>query len=103
MLQVMFSYKEKDYYEDEDALVRLEEVDEQLFVHVKLLKASKEIMENLLKVWSEIKAKAYWDGYEAIYTYTNDDRMLEFFPFGKVLVEIEYKGKKMRVVEWALN
>ena len=96
-------YKTKEYYEDENCKIRLEELDGHLFVHVKINKASKGIMEKLLKIWAQIKAEAYFSGYEAIYTYSSEDRMFRFFPFAEKLGDMKYRGEKMGVYKWALN
>lgn len=91
------------YYEDDDYKLSLEELDGQLFVHLALYHASKSILRSVLERWCEIKAKCYWLGYEAIYTYTTDDRMKLFFPYCTEISEYDYRGKKYKVLKWELK
>jgi hypothetical protein len=96
-------YSKQIYYEDGDCTITLEEFEKETFVHLTLYKATKEILERVLKVFSEIKAEFYWLGYEAIYTYTQDKRMFKFFPFAEVIGDFYYHGKKYKVGKWVLN
>lgn len=96
-------YNKLVYYEDSDFVITLEEFEQETFVHLEMNKASKSILERVLKVFSEIKAKAYWLGYEAIYTYTQDKRMFKFFPGAEVVGNFKYNGNNYEVGKWALN
>ncbi len=96
-------YKSKVFYEDDDFVLKIEELDNVLFVHLTLWKASKAVLEHVLKVWGELKARAWLDGYDAISTYTQDERMFKFFPFSTLKGEVEWSGKKYKVATWALN
>ncbi len=96
-------YNKQVYYKDDDCKVMLEEVEGHLFVHVALNSFSKKILLKLLKVWAEIKAKCYWSGYEAIYTYTKDNRITKFFPGAKMTGKYNYMGERYEVLQWDLN
>jgi hypothetical protein len=97
-------YKKATYYEDDDVRVRVELVNDELFAHVTIFNAKKSVVERLLKVWAEIKALAYFDGYEAIYTYTQDaKRMQKLFPFSQKVGPFEWEGRKFEVLKWDLN
>ena len=97
-------YRTKIYYKDENYTVTLEELNEELFIHVKFKKFSKTILLDALKVWAEIKAKCYWLGYEHIYTYTKDDRMSRLFPGAHEVTEFEDdRLGKYKVLQWELN
>jgi hypothetical protein len=91
------------YNKDGVGVVSLEEVEDQLFVHVVIDKPTRSSMEELLHVWADIKAKCYWLGYEHIYAYTQDDRMEKFFPGSEYVGEVETAGLKFRVLQWELN
>lgn len=96
-------YKFKTYYEDENCRISLEELEGQVFAHVTFHKFSRSILLTALKVWAEIKAKCYWLGYEAIYTYTNDERMQHMFPGSKNRGKFNFNDKEFQVLEWELN
>lgn len=96
-------YNKQIYYEDEDCTVTLEEFEQEVFFHFSLNKANRNIIERMLMIFSEVKAKLYWLGYEAVYTYTKDKRMFKFFPGGEVLGTFKYNGDKYEVGKWALN
>ena len=103
MLLEMHNYIKKVYYEDDDIIVTLEELDGLLLAHVAIEHSSKKVLKRILKVWEEIKRAAYWQGYENIYTYTKEGRMLKFFKDWKKYGTCQYKGETYEVVGWALN
>ena len=96
-------YNVKTYYEDADYKVSLEELDDELFVHVQFFHVTRPILHSALKVWAEIKAKCYWLGYEHIYAYTKDERMTKFFPGSTVAGEYTNHGVNYKVLSWELN
>lgn len=96
-------YKSWLFYRTSDFQIKLELVDGELFVHLTLWKVNRHILDDVLKVWAEIKARAYWQGYEAIYTYTRDTRMFKFFPFAEIVGTIEWNGESYEVAKWELN
>lgn len=96
-------YETKVIHKDEDCKITLEELDGKLFVHVGLFKFSRPVLEKLLIIWATIKAKCYYLGYEAIYTYTRDPRIVKFFPNGEELGDYEYQGQNYKVFQWVLN
>ncbi len=96
-------YKSKIFYEDKDFVLKIEHVKGELFVHLTLWKASRSILERVLEKWAELKVRAWLDGYDAISTYTQDERMFRFFPFSKYLGEVTWEDKQYKVGTWALN
>ena len=96
-------YETKTIFEDDDCKVSLEELEGKLFVHVKLFRATRPVLDKLQEIWAAIRDKCYWLGYEAIYTYTKEPRMVKFFPGSEFLGGYDYKGEKYGVYQWALN
>lgn len=92
------------YYEDKDFVLTVEMFNELPFIHLNLHRASKEIIDRVMKKWAEVKALAYFEGYEKIYTYTKDERMFKFFCPDKVYDEgFPHRGETYKVAEWELN
>jgi len=96
-------YKKAVYHEDEDFSLTVEMMDDLPFIHLNIKKASKATIDSVMKKFAEVKALAYFDGYEAIYTYTQDKRMFNLFKPDRVLGPMNYLGKKYEVAEWVLN
>lgn len=101
--QVMFKYIKREFYSDDDLTVTLEEADGNLMAHVVLYSASKASINRVLQVWQEIKERAYWQGYEEIYTYSNEPRMFDIVKGGEQVGEFEKDGIKYKVWKWELK
>lgn len=99
----MLDYIHRTYKETEDYSVRLEWVEGYVFAHVTLDRCSRKIIRELEEIWMEILARFYFEGFEYIYSYSQDDRMLRIFKGGKVLEEIDYHGDKYKIVEFDLS
>lgn len=99
----MFSYVKKEFYDDDDLTVTLEEADGNLMAHVAIRNASKSIINKMLKIWEDIQYRAYWQGYEEIYTYSNEPRMFDIVKGGTEVGEFDKDGTKYKVWKWELN
>jgi hypothetical protein len=99
----MAMYKKAVYYEDENFKLIVESLDDIPMIHLQLYKASKAILEKVMQVWAEVKALAYWEGYEAIYTYTQDERMFRLFGAEKLPGTFEFNGGIYEVGKWDLK
>lgn len=89
----------KTFERDEDFEITWDEIDGELWVHLRLHKASRSILLKVLEAWARFKAHAYFGGYEAVYSYTNDKRILQYFPGSIVIDTIE---NDIEVVKWDL-
>lgn len=96
-------YNVETVYKDENFKLSTEEVDGELFVHLRLQSASRPIIERVLQEFAKVKAKAYWDGREAIYTYTKDSRMLRVIPFAEYIGDVVFDNEIYKVGKWDLN
>ncbi len=100
----MSDYKKAVYYSDNNFSLIVELIDDVPFIHLQVKKFSKSILETIRKKWAEVKALAYFDGYEAIYTYTQDERVFKFSSPTRVLDGgFNLHGKEYRVAEWDLK
>lgn len=100
---VMFSYIKKEFYNDGDIIITLEEADGNLMAHVTINSASKASVEELLRQWNDIKHRAYWQGYEEIYTYSGEPRMFNLVRGGQEVGEFEKDGQTYKVWKWELK
>ena len=94
--------KRDTFYEDEDFKLSTEEVEGELFVHLIMEKATRKIIDRIMFQFAKLKAIAYFDGREAIYTYTEDDRFLRLF-FAEELGEVSMHQRNFKVGKWDLN
>lgn len=62
---------------DDDFILKWEKINDQLFVHIEVVNASKSMWERVKDAWLRFQAQAYFEGYEAIYTYTKDERVVK--------------------------
>lgn len=99
----MSNYIKQVFYENDDFTITLEEVEGNLMVHVSFDDFNRDILNAVLNLWTIIKDRAYWQGYEQIYTYTREPRMFSLFKDGHKKGEFEKDGFTYEVWEWELN
>jgi hypothetical protein len=98
-LQAEVDYKRDTYYENENFRVWLEEIKDQVAVHVVIHKFSASILKDIKRVWAEVLVKMYFLGYEEVFTYTKDDRIVKLIG-GATLVG---EHQDYEVWKWELN
>lgn len=69
-------FERKTYYEDDDIRVYLENINEHVFIHVGIFNMSKSILDKIKEKWGEVVVKMYFLGYEELFTYTKDRRII---------------------------
>lgn len=89
----------KTYYENEDFRIYLEEIQEQVFIHVVIKNFSKGILDDIKAVWAEILIKMYFLGYEYLFTYTKDNRIVNMIGNAQKVGT----HKQYEVWRWELN
>lgn len=99
----MFSYIKKVFYQDDDITVTLEEADGNLMAHLYASKVSIPIAKRILELWNVICERAYWQGYEEIYTYSNEPRMFKLVKGGEEVGEFNKNGVNYKVWKWDLK
>lgn len=70
------NFERKTYYEDEDFRVYLENINDQVFIHVAIFNAVKSSFNRIKEKWGEIVIKMYNLGYEELFAYTKDSRVV---------------------------
>lgn len=100
----MSNYIKATFYEDEDIKVTLEEMDGYLMAHLTIYQFSKSVHKKVLSLREEIINRAYFSGYDAIYSYTADERIPRLI--GEELEELGdfyFHGKNYKVWKWELK
>jgi hypothetical protein len=92
-------YQRKRYYEDDDIRVYLEEIQENVFIHVAITHATKASIKRMKEKWGEVVMKMYWLGYEELFAYSKDRRVIDMIGGAEKIGEHE----DYEVWKWALN
>lgn len=95
----MTKYQRKSYYEDDDVRVYLEKIDEQIFIHVAIFNMTKKVLKKIKAVWGEVVIKMYYDGYEDLFAYTKDNRIIKLIGGAKKIGE----HQEYEVYQWDLK
>lgn len=95
----MTDFKRRNYFVDDNFKVYLEEIDGNVFIHVAINKISTSIFKQIKSVWAEIVVKMYFLGYEELFAYTQDNRVVKMI--GGADKVGTYKGYE--VWKWELN
>ena len=98
-------YKRYKYFDDGNIHVDLEEIDGCLFAHIAFTKFSKSILSKAKQIWWELRCRAYFDGYEEIFSYTKDARMADMIGGGYTEVgedSQELINSGYRMFKWEL-
>lgn len=89
----------KTYYVDDNFKVYLEEINEQIAIHVAIGNFSKAIFKDIKRVWAEILVKMYFLGYEEVFAYTKDNRIIKMIGGAKMIGQ----HQDYEVWKWELN
>lgn len=65
------------YYEDNDIRVWTENINDQAFIHVGIFNMTKNVLGKIKEKWGELIISLYFEGYENVYTYTKDNRIIK--------------------------
>lgn len=77
MQQAVADFKRWDYFRNDDFHVYLEYFSDQLFVHVGIFNFDKSVLAQIKEVWANVALDAYFDGYEDLFAYTKDNRIIK--------------------------
>lgn len=92
-------FKNKDYHMTYEETIDPKTKGEVVFVHVVFDNFSKRVLEDLREKWNDFKTKLYLLGYEFVFTYTKDMRIVKLIEGGKVIGQYE----NYKVVVWDLG
>ncbi len=87
------------FYGDDDFKICTKDTEEGRFVHCYVRRWNKGIMRRCAEVFCDVKDKAYEDGHDTIYTYTQNTKFA-LIAGGKYLHSVEFKGKVYEVYSW---
>lgn len=93
-------FQRKTYVETNDFKVYLEEIQGQVFIHVHIYNFSKSILKEIKKYWAEIVYRMYLLGYENLYAYTKDHRIINMIGGAK---QIDKTKDNYEVWKWEFN
>lgn len=89
----------RTYYEDNDFRVYLEEINDNVVIHVAIYNFSKAIFTRIKEVWAEVLIKMYFAGYEDLFAYTKDNRIIRMIGGAKMIGQ----RQDYEVWKWELN
>jgi len=96
--------KRRTFFEDDDVKVSLEEINDALYVHCIFHNCTLHSVKWIKDIWQNLKERCYFAGYDAIYSYTKDLRVVKLFPDWQLVSEVvDDNGEKWQVVKWELN
>lgn len=91
-------YEKRVYYKDDDILVWLENIEEQIFLHLVVTNMTKSVVKKIRDKWEEVAIRAVNAGYDELFVYTKDER------FVRLIGDAEYLGpaQDYGVYKWDL-
>lgn len=97
--QTLKQLNRRTYEETDDYKVWMEDIGEQLFIHVAIYNVTKEVIGQVKEAWANIMLDAWFDGYEEVFTYTKDSRIINIIGGAHKIGEHE----DYEVWKWELN
>lgn len=92
-------FERRTYFEDDDLHLYLENINDQVFIHIVLNKFSKSIFKKMMQKWGEVVLKMYNLGYEELFTYTKDNRVVKLVGGAELIG----KHEGYEVYRWELD
>lgn len=89
----------RTYYKNDDFKVYLEEINDQVFIHVAINNFSKAIFKDIKEVWANALIDIYFAGYDDVYAYTKDNRIIKLIGGATKIGQHE----EYEVWKWELN
>lgn len=86
------------YYEDDDIKVYLENMNDNVVIHVAIYNMTKSVLRKIKAKWGEVVQLAYYDGYENLFAYTKDPRIINLIGGAEYVGE----GDGYEVYRWDL-
>jgi len=95
--------KRRVYRDNDDYKVRLEEVDDVLYIHIEMKNMTTRVIKHLQSEFEIFKKKIASAGYEYIFSYSATPKFYSLFKGYDDIGEMEWEDKKYRVLRWALK
>lgn len=87
------------WFEDDNYKMSYETVNGEVYIHIVIDSFSKAILSDIKEKWLGFKLQLFSLGYENIYSYTKDMRIIKLVDMGELIGEAE----GFKVVRWELN
>lgn len=95
--------KRRVYRDTEDYVVRLEENQNILFVHIEMKNMSTKVMKELLSEFEVFKKNVAKAGYEYLHSYSATPKFYSMFKGYEDIGGMEWDDKEYRVLRWELK
>lgn len=99
---MLSDFKSKVYYEDEDFMLKVEELDGHLFMHVDVTNWTPSSYKRGVEKFEEVIKRAYWGGYEAVYTYIKNPKFAKMFGSPEWLQTLNHNDEQYELMRWKL-
>lgn len=99
----MSKIKRRVYRDTDDYVVRLEENEQVLFIHVEMKNITLPIIRNLQSEWDVFKEKIRSAGYDNIYSYSATPKFYRMFKGCEEIGDMIWEDKEYKVLKWELN
>lgn len=75
--QVLKTLNRRTYRETDNFRIWLEDIKDQLFIHVAIYNSTPSVVREIKEGWAELMIDAYFEGYEDVFAYTKDSRIIK--------------------------
>lgn len=100
----MENFERRTYFENDDYRIYLEEIQGNVFIHVVIFNATPSIVKQIKEKWAEIVVRMYFLGYEELFCYTADSRIVEIIGGAtKIAENVKFQNKNYEVWKWDLS
>jgi len=86
------------WYENDNYKMTYEVIDGEVYIHAVVDNFSKSVLNDMREKWLAFKLKLYSLGYENVFTYTKDIRIVNLIEAGEMIGETQ----GLKVVRWEL-
>lgn len=83
------NFNRKTYKETDDYKIYLEEIGDDVYIHVAIYRSTPSVIKEIIEQWKEVVVRMYFLGYEKLYAYTKDNRIVKLIGHAKKLTEYE--------------
>lgn len=97
--ETLRSLNRRTYKETDDFRIWLEDINDQLVVHVIIYNSTPSVLKQIKESWAELMIYCYFEGYEDVFTYTKDNRIIKYIGNAKMVGQAE----DYEVWKWELS
>ena len=97
--QTLRELNRRTYKQTDDFRIWLEDINDQLVVHVIIYNSTPSVLKQIKESWAELMIDCYFQGYEDVFTYTKDNRIVKYIGNATMVGQ----GADYEVWKWELN